>query len=386
MKFNKSILLGVAAIAMTACSSDADFGTASQKDSANKRIAYQINVGHMDTRAITTISTIEQFNVTAYLTQGENVSKYMGDGNTINKVNGVWTPEKEYFWPRSGNLQFYSYSPAGVKVNMPAEVDAATVAPTIEYVANSNSERQEDLLYATNVTDAAWAYTGAPNATTLNINFRHALSQIVFCAQNTNPDWIVDIADVQMYNVLSRGKYTFPMETTSPISGSVKEVHGSWELNDILNSYTTKFEAKTNIGAQVVPLTTTTSGAILAIPQKHESWDPQTDANCKLNGTYFTVQCKIRQRNAAGGYDLLWPSIHTDTYEYIAVPVSIDWQEGKKYTYTFIFGDGAGYIPPTDTEGGEPVVPGDPALSKIRYNVTVDNFESLPSDSYKLGL
>jgi hypothetical protein len=48
----------------------------------------------------------------------------------------------------------------------------------------------------------------------------------------------------------------------------------------------------------------------------------------------------------------------------VAIPAAFDWKEGKKYVYTFVFGEGnGGYTP-----GGDPV------LAPVTFNVTVDDF------------
>ena len=85
----------------------------------------------------------------------------------------------------------------------------------------------------------------------------------------------------------------------------------------------------------------------------------------------------------------LWP-VENTTAE-VAIPVSeITWAQGKKYIYTFIFGEGGGYVPPTDPDDLTPdpdspkpdpdkpdpdkPQPGDPVLVGINFTVTVDDF------------
>ena len=66
-----------------------------------------------------------------------------------------------------------------------------------------------------------------------------------------------------------------------------------------------------------------------------------------------------------------------DGYAYVAIPTSdIKWEQGKKYVYTFIFGEGGGYIPPVDPEepDTDPEDPGKPVLVPITFQVTVDDF------------
>lgn len=64
----------------------------------------------------------------------------------------------------------------------------------------------------------------------------------------------------------------------------------------------------------------------------------------------------------------LWPAEGESAK--VAIPVSaITWEQGKKYIYTFIFGEGGGYVPPTEDDD-EP----EPVLVPISFTVTVDDF------------
>lgn len=363
------LLCGIAALAFCSCSNDETIESANLRSS---QITFSPSVGNMS-RAVTTVNNLDQFTVNAYLNQGDAPMYYIKDLN-VKKESGVWTSAQAYTWPYSGQMTFFSYSPADLSVNMPASAEVAAEAPTITYTASSNPERQKDLLYAVNVMDAAKAYAPGSNSTTVNVNFRHALSQVVFSAKNTNPGWILDISDVQIVNIKSKGVYTFPTQTTAPFSADGDVVRGSWALENVVNSYSASFSAATSIGAEAVELTSSSDGALLVLPQTAAAWDPATDPSCQSNGCYFMVRCKIQQITPDGNA-LLWPSKSTDTAAYVAIPVNIDWQEGKKYTYTFIFGDGAGFIPPTSTEGGETVIPGSTTLAKINFSVSVDDFQ-----------
>ena len=117
------------------------------------------------------------------------------------------------------------------------------------------------------------------------------------------------------------------------------------------------------------------------MPQKIEGWDisgDNTQTGADSRGTYFLVSCKIY--NVSGDSKLLvWPAKD----EYRAIPATdITWKQGQKYVYTFIFGEGGGYVPPTDStdpnrdpEDPETPGPGDPILVPVSFEVTVDDFQ-----------
>lgn len=363
------IMCGIAALAICSCTNEVVDSLGETKSSD---ISFSTSVGNM-TRSITTASSLEQFNVNAYLNQGDKTMYYIKDLK-VNKSNGLWEPENTYTWPYSGKMTFFSYSPADLDVTMPASENLASTQPTINALVSSNPERQKDILYAVNEMDAAKAYSGTASDKVVNVNFRHALSQVVFSAKNTNPNWILSIYDVQIVNIKSKGTYTFPTATTAPLSDGGMPVKGNWSHTEALNTYVTSFNAVENIGADAVELTTSAKGSILVLPQTAQAWEPKTDPYCENKGVYFMIRCKIQQITP-DGTALLWPSKSTDTAAYVAVPANIDWQEGMKYTYTFIFGDGAGFIPPTNTEGGDEVIPGSDTFARIQFSVAVDDFQ-----------
>ena len=131
-----------------------------------------------------------------------------------------------------------------------------------------------------------------------------------------------------------------------------------------------------------VDLTTTTgenanktyTGALFMIPQALTPWNPETTgALSQTNtGVYFLLNCQI-----LSGTDKniqVWPSDADETFAEIAVPAeTLTWEQGKKYVYTFIFGEGAGYEP------GENPNP-DPTLVGIDFDVTVDTFIAVTPD------
>ena len=78
-----------------------------------------------------------------------------------------------------------------------------------------------------------------------------------------------------------------------------------------------------------------TQGPMLLVPQKLTKWDlsGNTDAANKAKQSYLKITCKIKQ---SGAYLL-----GSDTaFDELYVPFGADWQPGKRYIYTLIFGGG----------------------------------------------
>jgi hypothetical protein len=104
---------------------------------------------------------------------------------------------------------------------------------------------------------------------------------------------------------------------------------------------------------------------MLLLPQTTTAWDttskPSADSQ---TGSYFLVDCKIC--NVAGDdYASTTDIVLWDGP--VAIPAAFTWKQGKKYIYTFVFGNGnGGYDPNPDTPK--------PVLVPITFNVTVDDF------------
>lgn len=115
------------------------------------------------------------------------------------------------------------------------------------------------------------------------------------------------------------------------------------------------------------------ANAMMLLPQSSSPWNPETMARpIDSDGTYFLIKCKVW--NVSGdsytpGDVAIWEGNDHGPAN-VAIPVTLNWQEGKKYIYTFIFGKGAGY----DPEGPTPV------MVPITYDVTVDDFVNADQD------
>ena len=127
------------------------------------------------------------------------------------------------------------------------------------------------------------------------------------------------------------------------------------------------------------------TNALLLLPQTSNAWKPEAvpapglEGNAD-NGSYFLVNCAIY--NVAGDeFDEredtpLWGT--KGAHKQAAIPVAINWKQGKKYIYTFIFGEGGGYDP-DDPDPEDPDKP-DPVLIPITFEVTVDDFVTVANE------
>ena len=283
------------------------------------------------------------------------------------------------YWPEDA-VDFYAHVNAGTTFALNSG------APKFNnFTVESAVGSQVDLLYAVKKGETK-------ETTPVQLNFRHALSQIVFKARNESENIFVQIKGVKVKNVKNSGTYTFPTTTDPnlPTSGTAdSENRGSWALADTKAEYNVTFDltdvkgSKTN--PTVVNLTDEKGTALMLMPQTTNAWNPETNpdpdgstAGSKATtDTYLLVDCVIY--NVSGeGSDLpgdnvcLWGKEENGSYttKELAIPVKFAWEEGKKYTYTLVFGNGNGGYNPDPDPGTDP----DPVLVPISFEVTVDEF------------
>lgn len=314
-----------------------------------------------------------------------------GSGDQIVAEGGAWKNATAMrYWPEAGSLNFYAtvngeltFNPS---IEATAEVGVVNAFAPVESVAD-----QKDLLYAV-------ATDQAKNDGAVEMNFRHALSQIEFRAQNLNPYLHVEIEKVKVGKVYSKGTYVLPnVSTATPFVDHTQENtatlnRGNWKLDDATTDYEVQVYPTANLSgledfaavyyntANDVNLTCSIdavdgtrdfSKSMLLLPTVSknsdglQAWSPAKNEG-DFDGTYIGVYCIFY--NVASGTANAGNIVYLEE-GWAYLPVDIKWEEGKKYIYTFKF--------TTDGNGGYTPDPDDPqeVLTPITYTVTVDDFE-----------
>ena len=383
----------------TSCSSDA---VVEDQQAANA-IQFGVTTGNAS-RAASYYCNYEkptQFNVWAATDgktyfENESFSQKGGTGN--------WTIDGDFarFWPSTEVSFFAVKNQTAYKGDVFADVawngGTPTIAFTVEKPVQTEASKQQDLLYAyTKKTK-----TVADNECVANLNFRHALSQVVFKAQNKNKNIYVEISKVQVANLKTTGTFTFPTKVTDDKSLNDKHDQsgviadkdpsfGKWGNLSTPAEFTTtgafgpiavpcnKKEGENLEAVGVVNLTnneaatgtyaekekTNIKHSLIVLPQELDpaAYD-KVNNKWEEDKAYFKVTCLVK--NVAKGDGLAATKDDVTLYNGdIYIPVKIDWQVGKKYIYTFVFSEKghAGY----DEKGNDVLIP-------IEFNVTVDDF------------
>lgn len=307
-----------------------------------------------------------------------NDQKYIS-GDLIKYEGGMWVNKSgNRYWPSTGDLYFLAYKNLNGTFNFR---ENHTIPSALKgFTVSTDVTQQKDFIYACK-------RQAKTDGTQVTLNFRHGLSQIVYKAKNTNKNLFVEINGVSVVNVKSKADAALSCDATEPNY----EDHGSnntgsidytvdWILSTITDpqTYPVSFSnVEVEGNSTAVDLTSANEPseefsklALLLIPQTTTAWDPSsvTKPTDEATNTYFVLSCKIRNvRDTSIGVqaDDIYLYGAADTYANIYIPVALNWAPGKKYVYTFTFGDGtAGY----DPEGDHVLVP-------ITFDVTVDDFK-----------
>lgn len=362
----KKIIYGaMAAAALLACSKEQVI----EQNRANDEIGFSV-VAENQTKAEAVYdsnNTMEAFTVAATYTKDGSTSWYF-QNDLITKVqngeNYAWeNTAATRYWSADGTHDFYAI------VNGEMTMAAPTAAPTVNFKPDTDVAKQKDLLYA--VTKGLKKSDNKEVA----LNFRHALSQIQFKAKNTNPKLHVKISGVHVGNIQGEGKFNYPTETRP-----AEWVH----LTDTPTDYTVTFDEVEVAGdSKSVDLTCTKEKSMLLIPAYSGPWAPErgegnpppyamrSTASAGASdgtGSYIAVKCQIY--NVAGD---AYASTDVCLYEgWAVIGAFFDWEQGKKYIYTLVFGEGDfGY---NGGNGDTPIPDEEKVLTTMNYTVTVDDF------------
>lgn len=326
-------LFAITAIGFTSCSDNNSDGP-----DTGYTITFNASAPRSN-RAVVTTNTLKDFKVWAF-TDGQ---PYMSDV-TVDRTDNGWTYSPSKYWPVNKALNFYSYSPA---ITTTTASDASN--PDIPGFVNSGST---DLLYAVNIGEVR----GASNPAPVQINFRHALSQVRFqarprVAKDGEQSISVKVHALDLLGTYSVGSFNFPTSTT----GIGNKVTGEW------NSQATPADMQIYKGGMMLstdtPAELLSTGYIFAIPQVLPTSEYSGGA---YKGVYARVLCEIFDR--ATGVKI-WPSAADEVSAgagYIYFPLSTtsgsEWLLGKAYRYTLNID-----VPST--------------ANKIDFDVTVEDFD-----------
>lgn len=370
----KNLFMTAAAIAalLTGCSTDEEI--ANIKTSAKNAIGFNIVSNGAETKATIYNNGSTNFDFDVFAFDGSG-NYFMGEADELNfgyllnedhsaiskhcgvqiyHDGGKWeykNPSELAYWPAAGSLDFYAVSPT--------KLDAYQYIGAYTWSIKSNQQTisyRTTNEFQTNIKDLDVMYAVAKGQTkdtkngAVQLNFKHILSQVLFKAKVQYESMTVTIKEMKIHNLALGGVFTFP-------SADVEPTLTNWTSTKTHLTTTIKNSNTTNVVANSVNTPVDIIGKnnpMLVIPQTLTAWDTsisKEDADKDENSyqSYLEVGCKIEQNGATAYEGTLY------------IPFGTEWQPGKRYTYTLIFGGGY------DDQGK-------PILTPITFEPSVENW------------
>ena len=370
----KYLFLALGVAALTSCSSD----EVTELNQGNE-IKFSV-VADNDSRAHTVYcnnNLPQSFTLYAKYTKDGGTAQNFIPGEEFSTTDYItWTSAEgaTRYWPEDGSLDFFAVKNASLGA------DYRTIAA---FTPAEKAKDQTDLIYAVATGKEKAASIDANQAVALN--FRHALSQIEFQAKNTNPRLYVEITGVKVGLAKKTATYTLPTTSTDgnlethENGAKTDGTRGEWSNYTGTQDYEILFDdAIALVGdanAEATPLTFEThdganttvdnENSLLLLPQETAAWTPAS-GEAAYDGAYLAVKCTIWNVVGANVDKVNDAVLHTENYA--VIPFNFNWDEGKKYVYTFNF--------TTTGNGGYEDAPNNPqpVLFPITVSLTVDDF------------
>ena len=318
---NRFMIIGIAALMLAACTADG-----LKERSRGKVIDFRATTATKV--AETTTSNFDSFTCTAINSDGG----YHFENEVFERIGGVYYySATDYYWPSDGeNLDFYAWSPAAENLPGTVSIDATDKKLT-GFTADPDISEQVDFISATA------SGNGIDNASGLELNFSHNLSQIEVKSRSKNTGYIYKIKGVRFGNIFSTGDFDF--ET------------GEWSNITDKATYTVEYSTEYTIDELTTTVMKVNGDNAMFVPQEITSWDPVNDPTNTAAGAYIAVKARITTSTGIIIYPL------EGDYDWVAVPIQTNtmsnWESGYRYIYTLDWSTGGGYVYPEKPAYGD---------------------------------
>ena len=297
-------------------------------------------------------------------------AQYVGSGSNgifINYAAGAWnyhTPSDVAFWPKA-NLNFQAVIPSAVDT----EITNFTFTPdgtnkTNYLVAELNVpatvENQKDVMFAQAVGEAPRT---AGNNLPVQFTFNHALAQVVFSGKLSSSNLSATVEDIKICNIDQKGKVGFKELTEENEDYVIYRNQGGVDLMSRADfTGVSRTYAKFSIGLDEDPTLdgaadvtsaknlTATTGALMMLPvnRTDDKWNTSAADNVPItaadagNQVYLAIKCIVKNGDTYMIGTKGTEEDEDDVAETVYIPFVANWEAGKKYTYTLVFGTGSG--------------------------------------------
>ena len=349
--------LPMVAIMMAACSSNE---TIEVNENKGDLISFRPIVKGVTRAADVNTDNLASFVVNAKKS-GEETSYF--DNGVFNKSGSVFVSESKYYWPASGPLDFYAYSPSGnAQVNY-SGYKTFTVTPS------TTIADQVDFVFAATMNKSKEDY----GASGVPLNFRHTGAKIACNVKNSSTTLKFDVYGWKVGYICPAATFTFSDANTdgnNDGSGTTLTL-GQWDSRTAA-SIDTEYESTFSVNQIGQSGATSLDGQMILIPQAitAASGYASGSVGANLNGTYIAVKLKIRNNDSAG---TIIADDGADGAFWAIWPIGgYNWEPGKKYTYTIDLAGGGYYETNQDADADlDPILEG----AEIKFvSVSVDGW------------
>lgn len=246
-----------------------------------------------------------------------DVTPYISEGEFVHRGNGSWGGSIPYYWPTKGSLVFAGYSPSQtLGGTFSYDVKAKSFSVT-DFVQSNHIDQTVDLMWFDR-TEKFYNANNNKNSTGQDVNgvpviFHHALSwlQFSFKLQEEDPqvpqNWL--ITDIKLIGIESQADFN---STGSP----------KWTGQEVTQEF--HIWNGSHLVAEEGKILESAPNGIVVIPQSC------ADGDANIVITY-------NLKKYIGGEDD-WLRAQTVTLPLETQTDGENWQPGKKYFYTIVFG------------------------------------------------
>jgi hypothetical protein len=346
-----SALVTITALAATACSNDEII--ANQK---GKAIDFKMITEKESFRANeTTSQTISDFTVSAHWkAAGNEMEPFTPNfmySIEVKKISNSWVYSPVHYYPTSGIIDFYVYSPAQSHNTSNFSINA--IAPVITYVVPSANDLQEDFLAAKaeakyDTINSRWENVWE-NDNIVHLLFKHTLAKVEFRVRNDAEDVKFIVGGITIANLQPKGSYHLARQEWFDITGT--DTHYSI---DMAGPIILDYDVNNTINDIYEPL----SGNLMLLPQLIKKGSVALLVNyAAIDSEGFPLYGKFN------GVDSKGNPVVTDYYT-ASIPLEISkidsenrFEAGKQYLFCLKFGAN---------------------LQLIDFNFSINNWDNIP--------
>lgn len=326
-------LMSMLSLSIASCSEESDIIQDNASTPADGAIRFSAHSDLSRAGDITT-NNLTSFNVYAYTGTSTAPVTFMDNVVVSKTASNTWSYSPLQYWPAKQSVDFYAFAPA-------SWVSSAGPLAPVPYDAVTGIE---DIVYA--VIPNQTGNAGMVNAQVV-FNFRHALSKLSIKMSSTNPDLKVLVSNVTMENIMTRGNFHFPSESTSDIPS--ESTVGKWTDQNTPQTYVLHWSQ--TLSEQLTLNTTPTVIAATGVGRGGKMYVLPQQLSYRSHGsgrdTYISVQCSIYDAKSG---ERLWPNEQTPEENLINGSTTGDgllkfalstdrysqWQPGVHYIYNLV--------------------------------------------------